>query len=64
MTDFTTVTIFPPSAENIHFPVSKQTVKVLFSLDVLGKITCFTLGKQAIVNCSFSPLVKEIPIFY
>ena len=36
--------------------------KVQFSSDALGKITCFTRGDQAIVNCSFSSLVKEIAI--
>ena len=55
MVDFTTVVIFPTRDENSHFPVSKQTVKVQLSLDVLGKITCFTRGKQAIViSCDFS----------
>ena len=37
-------------------------VKVHLSLDVLKKITCFNRGEQAIVNCSFFPLVKQIAI--
>ena len=55
MANFTTVAIFPTRGENSHFPVSKQTVKVQLSLDMLGKITCFTRGKQAIIisfDCS------------
>ena len=32
------------SFEIIHFPVSKQTVEVQFSLDVLGNSYCFTSG--------------------
>ena len=50
MADFTTVAIFPTSGENSDFPVSKQMVKVQLSLEMLDKITCFTRGKQAIVN--------------
>ena len=50
MADFITVAIFPTSDENSHFPVSKQMVKVQLSLDILGKITCFSRGEQAFVN--------------
>ena len=50
MADFTTVAIFPNCGKNGHFRVSKQMVKVQLSLDVLGKITCFTRGEQAIVT--------------
>ena len=61
MADFTTVAIFPTSVENSHFPVSKQTVKVQLSLDVLGKITCFTRGEQAIVNsCDCSTRLRLV----
>ena len=63
MADFTTGAIFATSGKNSHFPVPKQMVKVQFSLDVFGKITCFTREIQAIVNGSFSPLVKQIAIF-
>ena len=49
MADFKTVADFPTRGENGHFPVSKQTVKVQLLLDMLGKITFFTRGKQAIV---------------
>ena len=50
MAVFTTFAFFPTSGENDHFPVSKQMVKVQLSLDMLGKMTCFTRGEQAIVN--------------
>ena len=52
MADFTTVDIFPTCGENSHFPVSKQMMKVQLSLDMLGKLTCFTRGEHAIVNWS------------
>ena len=55
MADLITVAIFPTRKENSHFPVSKQTMKVQLSLDVLGKITCFTRGEKAIViSCDCS----------
>ena len=50
MAGFTTVAIFSTNGENSHFPVLKQMVKVQLSLDMLGKITCFTRGEQVIVN--------------
>ena len=50
MADFTTIAIFPTSGENSHFPISKHMVKVQLLLDMLGKITCFTHGEQAIIN--------------
>ena len=49
MADSTAVAIIPTRVENSHFLVSRQTVKVQLSLDVLGKATCFTRGKRAIV---------------
>ena len=58
MSDFTTVAIFLTSGENSHFLVSIQMMKVQLSLNMLGKITCFTRGEQAIVNsydCSTRP---------
>ena len=62
MAYYTTVAIFT-SSENSYFPVSKQVVKVQLSLDMLGKITCFTRGEQAIFNsCDRSnrlPLVLQ-----
>ena len=62
MADSTTVSILTMSGENIHFPVSKQTVGEQLSLDVLGNITHFTHGEQAIANCSFFPLEKQIEV--
>ena len=50
MAGFTTVAIFPTCGENSHFPISNRTVKIQLSLNLLEKITCFTRGKQAIVN--------------
>ena len=61
MADFTTVAILPVSGENSHFPVSKQTVKVQLSLDVLRIITSFTRGEQAIVNtCDCSSRLRLV----
>ena len=44
-------------------------ISAIVTIDMLGKITRFTRGEQAIVNscycncnCSFSPLVKQIAI--
>ena len=53
MADFKTVAIFAISGENSYFPKSKQTLKVQLSLDVLGKMSCFTHGEQAIVNSCY-----------
>ena len=39
----------------LHFNVSKPTMKVQLSLDVLGKITRFTLGEQP--KCELSKLI-------
>ena len=61
MADFTNDAIFPTCNENSHFSVSKQAVKVQFSLDMLGKITCFTRGGQAIVNsCDCSTRLRPV----
>ena len=61
MNDFTIVATFSTRAENSHFPVSKHTVKVQLSLDVLGKITCFTRGEQAIViSCDYSTRLRLV----
>ena len=38
MDDFRIIATFSTRAENSHFPVSKQTLKVQLSLDVLEKI--------------------------
>ena len=55
MDDFLTVAIFPTCGKNSHFLVSKQTVKVQLSLNLLGKVTCFTRGEQAVLNsCDYS----------
>ena len=49
------------SGEISYFPVSKQMVKMQFSLDMLGKITCFTRGEQAIVNsCDCSTRFRRV----
>ena len=50
MADFTTVAIFPTSGEKSHFPVSKQTVKVQSSLDMMEKLTFSTLVKQIAIS--------------
>ena len=50
MADFTTLATFLTSGENSHSPVLKETVKVQLLQDMLGKITFFTHGEQAIVN--------------
>ena len=61
MSYFTIVAIFPASGENSHYPVSKQMVKVQLSLDMLGKITCFTRGEQAISNlCNCSTRLRFV----
>ena len=61
MADFTTVAIFPTSRENSHSLVSKQVVKVQLSLDMLGKITYFTRGKQAIIiSCNGNTRFKLV----
>ena len=59
MTEFTTIAISPTSGENSHFFVSKQTVKVHLSLDVLGKIKSFSRREQAIANsCRYSTCLR------
>ena len=61
MVDFKSLSIFPTSGENSHFPVSKQMVKVQLSLVILGKITCFTRGEQAIVSsCDCSTRLRLV----
>ena len=61
MADFKIFAIFTTNGENSHFPVSKQTVKVQLSLDVLGKITCFTREKQTIViSCDCSSRIRLV----